>query len=86
MEIQTVSRKQRARTVEQKEEIAIDHVQTKPEPVARVKFVPSDCSMCTEYRPKDKCYARVYHTAGSIRYCKCDFCGHTWKQKGAIGE
>jgi len=25
---------------------------------------------------------RIYNTKGSVRYCCCDDCGHTWKQSG----
>lgn len=75
MEIQAVSRKQRAKAVEEKrqEEQVL-------QPVARTRFVPAECSLCAELRPKDKSYVRVYHTAGAVRYCKCDYCGNTWKQ------
>jgi uncharacterized Zn-finger protein len=52
------------------------------EPVARVKFVPNQCKCCEAMRPKDKDYSRVYCTVGSIRYVKCGYCGHTWKQRG----
>lgn len=52
------------------------------EPRARQKFVPQNCPMCVELRDdKTKNYSFVYHTAGSMRYCKCEHCGHTWKQK-----
>lgn len=29
---------------------------------------------------------RVYRTAGRIRFCVCDDCGHTWKKSGPPAE
>jgi len=56
-----------------------------PAPVPRSRFLPSDCSLCKRLR-LDKgdmaSYARVYATAGRIRYCKCGFCNNTWKELG----
>jgi len=48
-------------------------------------FVPSQCSSCTALREQDetakgKNFSRVYATVGRTRYCKCGYCGHTWKQ------
>lgn len=55
------------------------------EPVPRSRsFVAPDCSMCIELRPKPiESYVRVYATVrgenGITRYCKCSFCGNTFK-------
>lgn len=44
-------------------------------------FTPRDCTQCTALRPKaSDSYSYVYHTRGSVRYCKCKFCGNTWAQ------
>ena len=52
-------------------------------PVPRVSsFVPQPCSCCTALRPVDTNYSRVVSTQGRIRYCKCSFCGNTWKDQG----
>lgn len=60
---------------------ATQEIQQVAEPVARAKFVPRACCMCTELRSdKTANYSKVYHTSGRARYCKCGFCGHTWKQ------
>lgn len=45
-------------------------------------FIPSSCSCCTALRPLDTNYSRVVSTQGNIRYCKCSFCGNTWKEQG----
>lgn len=57
---------------------------------ARVKarvtsFVPRSCSDCQRLRDLDeeikgKSCSRVYSTQGRTRYCKCAFCGATWKE------
>lgn len=57
--------------------------QSPPVPRAR-DFVAPDCSVCVDLRPKPiESYVRVYATVkGSIgvtRYCKCGFCGNTFK-------
>lgn len=52
-------------------------------PVPRVSsFVPQSCSGCTALRPVETNYSRVMSTQGRIRYCKCTFCGNTWKEHG----
>lgn len=45
-------------------------------------FVPRQCTACTELRKDEPeaSYSRVYATVGKTRYCKCSFCGATWKQ------
>jgi hypothetical protein len=51
-------------------------------------FVARDCSLCTALRELDsnakgKSFSRVYATVGRTRYCKCGYCGNTWKQVDA---
>lgn len=50
----------------------------------RTVFVPNECSACTALRPTGQFYARVTATIrgdiGIMRYCRCGFCGNTWKQ------
>lgn len=29
---------------------------------------------------------KVYKTVGRTRYCRCDDCGHTWKQTGPFAD
>lgn len=48
-------------------------------------FVARDCTQCTALRDQDatakgKSFTRVYGTVGRVRYCRCEFCGNTWKQ------
>ena len=48
-------------------------------------FVARDCTMCSALREADekargKSFSRVYATVGRTRYCKCGYCGNTWKQ------
>jgi hypothetical protein len=45
-------------------------------------FVPRACSCCAALRAADTNYSRVTSTQGNIRYCKCSFCGNTWKEQG----
>jgi hypothetical protein len=53
------------------------------EAVPRVSsFVPKPCSLCEARRPADTNYSRVRSTQGRIRYCRCEFCGNTWKEQG----
>lgn len=70
-----VNNKKRRQSMEQK---PVDAPQQQ-EQVAR-RFVPNDCTMCREVRPKGKTYSYVYWSGRNVRYCKCGFCGHTWKQ------
>ena len=55
-------------------------------PKARVtSFVPRACSACDAFRKADaeidgKSCSRVYSTQGRTRYCKCGYCGITWKE------
>lgn len=46
------------------------------------RFTPKDCPMCESHRPKGLSFSRVYSTQGRIRYCRCEFCRHTWSQEG----
>lgn len=43
-------------------------------------FVPRPCSSCNAFRPPATNYSEVVTTRGSIRYCRCRYCGHTWSQ------
>lgn len=57
---------------------------TAPKPRVR-DFIASPCSACQRLREEDaeakgRSYSRVYGTAGKVRYCRCDYCGNTWKQ------
>lgn len=49
-------------------------------PVARVRlFTAKPCANCEDLRESGTNFSRVYATRGNVRYCRCDFCGHTWK-------
>lgn len=74
-----VSNKKRRQPMEQKQVDAPQTVEQVPD-VAPRRFVPNDCTMCREVRPKGKTYSYVYWSGRNVRYCKCGFCGHTWKQ------
>lgn len=63
-----------ATKIAQEEEVA-----KLPEPR---RFTPKDCPMCESYRPRGLSYSRVYSTQGKIRYCRCEYCRHTWSQEG----
>lgn len=48
-------------------------------------FVPRDCTSCPALRDADPVnaglsFSRVYSTQGRTRYCKCGYCGATWKE------
>jgi hypothetical protein len=60
----------------------IDPVSVKPRVTS---FVPRPCTDCQRLRDLDekikgKSCSRVYSTQGRTRYCKCGFCGATWKE------
>jgi hypothetical protein len=52
-----------------------------PKPVrARSRtFVAKPCTVCEALREKDTNFTRVFATRGNIRYCRCHYCGNTWK-------
>jgi len=59
-------------------------VETKPRPRV-TEFVPRPCAACQALRDMDpeikgRSCSRVYSTQGRTRYCKCGFCGATWKE------
>jgi hypothetical protein len=58
------------------ESIALEVIDPTPR-----EFEARPCSSCQAIRPHGKNYSRVYCTRGTIRYCKCHFCGHTWAQE-----
>lgn len=55
-------------------------------PKARVtEFVPRPCAACQAFRDidpeiKGRSCSRVYSKQDRTRYCKCSFCGVTWKE------
>lgn len=52
----------------------------KNQPRARSRtFIAKPCTLCTALRGQDTNYTRVYATRETARYCKCDYCGNTWK-------
>lgn len=64
-------------------EKVIDDRLVSTKPIPRVSsFVPRACTSCTALRQPETNYSRVMSTQGRIRYCKCTFCGNTWKEQG----
>jgi hypothetical protein len=51
-------------------------------------YAPPSCTLCSNDRPKGMDYTRVYKThrvdGFIIRYCRCDFCGNTYKDSVPI--
>lgn len=47
------------------------------------RYSPPQCSSCTAIRPADKDYTSVYsvkrESEYTIRFCKCGYCGNTFK-------
>lgn len=81
-----MSRKKKQIEIQPGEKIDIDS-SVKIEAVAIEEPKPREfearpCSSCQALRPHGTSYSRVYCTRGRIRYCKCDYCGHTWSQEG----
>jgi hypothetical protein len=87
--IKNVSNKKR-RSFPEQEVLKIREESIVSLPIAKAKtmaFVAPPCSFCTELRNKNpetagKNYSRVKSTQGKTRYCKCEFCGNTWKEIG----
>lgn len=42
-------------------------------------FTAKPCPACVADRPADSNFSRVFATRGKVRYCRCGYCGHTWK-------
>lgn len=64
------------------DEEKIDATTVKPRVTS---FVPMPCGRCQRLRDLDekvkgKSCSRVYSTQSRTRYCKCGFCGATWKE------
>lgn len=76
----TMSRK-RNRTEKTPPAVAVEPTREAQPRVA--EFVAPRCSACTSLRPDDKNYSRVMsthrNTLSITRYCKCGFCGNTFK-------
>ncbi len=55
-------------------------VLTSEQPRARSRtFIAKPCTICTALRPPNTNYTRVYASRETARYCKCSYCGNTWK-------
>ena len=69
------------------EEASVEPVEVVVEPKPRQKnFIPRDCVMCIERRKQDgkegQSFVTTYGKSGKLRYCRCGFCKHTWKELG----
>lgn len=42
-------------------------------------FTAKPCTSCEALRQSGTNYTRVYATRGNVRYCRCHYCGNTWK-------
>jgi hypothetical protein len=73
MDTKTMTKKKKTEQLQTKEV-------AKLEPAPR-RHEARPCTMCETRRPLGKSYSRVYTTRGSIQYCKCGLCGHTWAQE-----
>jgi hypothetical protein len=53
------------------------------EEVEPKRYSPTPCAACEAVRPKGKNYTDVYCTRKqggyAFRYCRCRYCGETWK-------
>jgi hypothetical protein len=68
----------------------IDRIIARPAGIAEMpkpkqdRYIPKPCTMCTAWRPNQaENYTEVTRTMQesemTIRYCRCRFCGFTWK-------
>jgi len=55
------------------------------EPRARSRtFTAKPCAACEALREPDTNFTRVFATRGNIRYCRCHYCGNTWKDSDTV--
>lgn len=61
------------------------------QPRARSRtFTAKQCTACTAIRLQDAAtkpednFSRVIATRGNIRYCRCYYCGNTWKDSDVV--
>lgn len=55
------------------------------QPRARSRtFTAKPCTACTSIREPDTNFTRVFATRGNVRYCRCHYCGNTWKDSDAV--
>jgi aspartate carbamoyltransferase regulatory subunit len=55
------------------------------EPRARSRtFTAKPCAACAALREPDTNFTRVFATRGNVRYCRCHYCGNTWKDSDAV--
>ncbi len=67
-------------TIEQQPPAVALPVLVTTEPRARSRtFTAKPCTVCTSIREPDTNFTRVFATRGNVRYCRCHFCGNTWK-------
>lgn len=76
---QPMAKRQR-RSQKKRETVA----QPAPKPRSpQASYVPPPCSACASLRPNEDNYTRVYSTTNTTnattRYCRCGFCGNTFK-------
>ncbi len=71
--------------------IEVTAIVTGEKPRARVRtFIAKPCSLCASVREQDKTinkadnFTRVFATRGNIRYCRCHYCGNTWKDSDSV--
>jgi len=78
-------RKQGSRQFGLAEDAIVERIEL-PQPK---RYSPPKCSACTALRSGDDNYTEVYRTAResgyTVRYCKCRFCGNTFKDLEKVG-
>lgn len=79
-----VPRKIDIEPAEQIEQVVEPFIEIEPavEEIRPRRFHPDPCPMCLNDRPKGSNYSRVYGRDGKVRYIRCDFCRHRYKQAG----
>lgn len=78
-------------TIEPGQEIVLEKTETivsvlvASEPRARSRtFTAKPCTLCANLREKDSNFTRVFATRGNVRYCRCHYCGNTWKDSDSV--
>jgi hypothetical protein len=85
--------KQVTQAVVERVEAAIEQIEQIEETISKEldaeellprRFTPRACTSCTALRPSNTNYSQVYAVRGTVRYCKCRFCGNTWSQEASV--
>ena len=83
-------RKHENRTAKPIEKMPVATVVVTDQPRARSRtFTAKQCTSCTALRAANGIdtednFTRVIATRGNVLYCRCHYCGNTWKDSDAI--